>query len=158
MQRLFKCLLGPAFATFASLAAAQTQQPAQSAPAQPPTLHAITQLVVVDVVVAGEDRKPVHGLKASDFTLTEQGVSQVFKHFEEHTAVTPAEATKFPSMPTLPPGIFSNYTPEPVNGAVTLLLFDALTTPAETVANLRQFEAQAQSSQPIFASNTPSMR
>ena len=77
MQRLFKCLLGPAFTTltFAVLATAQTQQPAQSAPAsaQPPkssiTLHAGTQLVVVDVVVTDKNRKPVHGLKQTEFIL-----------------------------------------------------------------------------------------
>ncbi len=32
-------------------------------------------------------------------------------------------------MPTLPPGIFTNYSPAPANGAVTLLLLDALNTP-----------------------------
>jgi VWFA-related protein len=140
MLRLFKCVPAPAFVTFAfaTLAAAQTQQPAPSTPAQPPTLHASTQLVVVDVVVTDKNRKPVHGLKESDFTLDEDKVPQVFKHFEEHTALTAADATKFPAMPKLPPGIFTNYTPEPVNGAVNILLLDALNTPVKDQMFVRQ--------------------
>jgi VWFA-related protein len=150
MLRLFKCLPGPAFTAlaFATLASAQTQQPAaaqQPAPTaqQPPhsgvaTLRAGTQLVVVDVVVTDKNQKPIHGLTASDFTLTEENVSQVVKHFEEHTALTPADATKFPSLPKLPPGVFTNYTPQPVNGAVNVLLLDVLNTPVTSQMYVRQ--------------------
>ena len=151
MLRLFKCLLGPAFTALAvaAVAAAQTQQPTpiakQPAPtSQQPsqsgvaTLHSGTQLVVVDVVVTDKNQKPVHGLKASDFTLTEENVPQVVKHFEEHTALTAADATRFPSLPKFPPGIFTNYTPQPVNGAVNLLLLDALNTPLKDQFYVRQ--------------------
>ena len=146
MLRLFKCLLGPAFIAlvFTTLTSAQAPQPSQPAAApQPPqsgvaTLRAGTQLVVVDVVVTDKNQKPVHGLKASDFTLTEENVPQVVKHFEEHAALTPADATKFPSMPRFPPGVFTNYTPQPVNGAVNLLLLDALNTPMRDQAYVRQ--------------------
>jgi VWFA-related protein len=147
MLRLFKCLPGPAFTAliFVTLTSAQTPQPAaQSAATQQPspsgvaTLRAGTQLVVVDVVVTDKNQKPVHGLKASDFTLTEENVPQVVKNFEEHTALTPADATKFPSMPKFPPGVFTNYTPEPVNGAVNLLLLDTLNTPLTNQAYVRQ--------------------
>ncbi len=146
MLRLSRSLFCPAFLALniATLAVAQTPPAAQSgttpqtSQSSVATLHSGTQLVIVDVVVTGKDRKPVHGLKASDFTLTEEGVPQVVKHFEEHTALTPAEATKFPSMPTFPPGIFSNYTPEPVNGAVNLLLLDALNTPVKDQMFVRQ--------------------
>jgi VWFA-related protein len=146
MQRLFKCLLGPAFTAFAlaAPAAAQTQQPTPSAPppAQAPkpavTLHASTQLVVVDVVVTDKNRKPVHGLKQTDFALTEDNAPQALNHFEEHSALTPAEATKFQEMPKLPPGMFTNYTPESVNGAVTILLLDTLNTPVKDQMFVRQ--------------------
>ena len=151
MLRLFKCLPGPVFSAlaFATVTAAQTQQPTPAAqqpasPAQQPsqssvaTLRAGTQLVVVDVVVTDKNQKPVHDLKASDFTVTEENVPQVVKHFEEHTALTPADATKFPSMPKFPPGIFTNYTPQPVNGAVNLLLLDALNTPVKDQSFVRQ--------------------
>ena len=146
MQRLFKCLLGPASTVlaFAALAAAQTQQPtsAAPAPAQAPkpavTLHASTQLVVVDVVVTDKNRKPVHGLKQTDFALTEDNAPQTLNHFEEHSALTAAEATKFQEMPKLPPGFFTNYTPEPVNGAVNILLLDTLNTPVKDQMFVRQ--------------------
>ena len=147
MQRLFKCLLGPAFPAFAfaALAAAQTQQPTPPVaptPAQAPnpaaTLHASTQLVVVDVVVTDKSRKPVHGLKQTDFTLTEDNTPQTLNHFEEHSALTPAEATKFQEMPKLPPGFFTNYTPEPVSGSVDILLIDALNTPVKDQLFVRQ--------------------
>jgi VWFA-related protein len=147
MLRLFKCLPGPAFTAliFVTLTSAQTPQPAAQSAATPQpspsgvtTLHSSTQLVVVDVVVTDKNQKPIHGLKASDFTLTEENVPQIVKHFEEHTALTPADATKFPSMPKFPPGVFTNYTPEPVNGAVNLLLLDALNTPLRDQAYVRQ--------------------
>jgi VWFA-related protein len=45
---------------------------------------------------------------------------------------------KFPSMPKLPPGTFTNYTPEPVNGAVDILLIDSLNTPLTDQLYVRQ--------------------
>jgi VWFA-related protein len=124
----------------------------QSAPAPPPpqvaaapgtqntvtTLRTAAQLVVVDVVVTDSGRKPVHGLTAADFTLSESGAPQVIKNFEEHTALTVADASKFAPMPKLPPGIFTNYTPAPANGAVNLVLLDALNTPMQDQAYVRK--------------------
>jgi hypothetical protein len=146
MLRVFKCLLGSALTTLvlATLTSAQAPQPSQPPATQLPsqsgvaTLRAGTQLVVVDVVVTDKNQKPIHGLKASDFTLTEENTPQTIKHFEEHTALTPADATKFPALPKFPPGIFTNYTPAPVNGAVNLLLLDALNTPVRDQAYVRQ--------------------
>ncbi len=139
MLRSFKHLPGLALTCvpLTLIAAAQNQPPAQTpakTPSQQPsstgvTLHAGTQLVIVDVVVTDKDHKPVHGLQQSDFNLTEESVPQVVKHFEEHTALTAADATRFPAMPAMPPGVFTNFTPEPVNGAVNVLLLDALNTP-----------------------------
>jgi VWFA-related protein len=142
----FKLRPGPGFIpfAFAALVAAQGQQPAPaaSAPAPPSksavTLHAGTQLVVVDVVVTGKDRKPVHGLKQSDFALTEDNAPQTLNHFEEHIALTAADATKFAPMPKLPAGVFTNYTPDPVGGAVDVLLIDALNTPVKDQLFVRQ--------------------
>ena len=94
--------------------------------------------MVVDVVVTDRNRRPVHGLKASDFALRESGVPQSIRNFEEHTALTAADATKFAAMPKFEPGIFSNYTPEPANGAVDLLLLDSLNTPMIDQGYLRQ--------------------
>src|SRR5258708_15262487 len=106
MLRLFKCLPGPAFTAlaFVTLASAQTQQPTPAAqqptPAaqQPPpsgvaTLRAGTQLVVVDGVVTDKSQKPVHGLKASDFTLTQANRPQIVNHVEDYTALTAVDPT-----------------------------------------------------------------
>jgi VWFA-related protein len=106
--------------------AASAPVPAQASPVQ--TLKANAQLVVVDVVVTDSAGKSIHSLKASDFTLKESGSPQLIKNFEEHSASTFADPTKFAPMPKLPPGIFTNYTPEPANGAVNVLLLDALNT------------------------------
>jgi VWFA-related protein len=144
MLHLRKTSLGLAFASlcFAASAVAQAPDTSKSTTPSPqssaPTLHAGTQLVVVDVVVTDKNQKPVHGLKQSDFTLTEENAPQVIKHFEEHTALTPADATKFPAMPVMPPGIFTNFVPEPVNGAVNVLLLDTLNTPLKDQLFVRQ--------------------
>jgi VWFA-related protein len=132
------------FLCLATTTVAQTQPtsqpstPLQSPKSGVPTLHAGTQLVVVDVVVTDKNHKPIHGLKESDFTITEENVPQTIKHFEEHTALTPADATKFPATPAMPPGMFTNYSPEPVNGAVNILLLDTLNTPLKDQLVVRQ--------------------
>jgi VWFA-related protein len=118
---------------------AAKQTTAAAAAASPEaTLKATAQLVLVDVVVRNSSHAAVHGLTAADFSLTEGGVPQTIKHFEEHTALTQADATKFPSAKKLPPGIFTNYTPAPANGAVNLILLDTLNTPLKDQAYVRQ--------------------
>src|SRR4051812_18496768 len=79
--------------TSASPTSSMPGNAAAKAPAQAPvaTLKAAAQLVVVDVVVTDVHQGPVHGLKASDFTLSEGGAPQVIKNFEEHTALTTAD-------------------------------------------------------------------
>jgi VWFA-related protein len=122
----------------AAPSAASTPAKTKSAPAPVATLKAAAQLVVVDVVVTDNGQRPIHGLKASDFTLSESGIPQVIKNFEEHTALTTADATKLGPMPTLPPGIFTNYNPAPANGAVNLILLDTLNTPMRDQSYVRQ--------------------
>ncbi|HEV2645141.1 MAG TPA: VWA domain-containing protein [Acidobacteriaceae bacterium] len=102
------------------------------------TLKAAAQLVVVDVVATDRNHQPVHGLTAADFSLTENGAAQTVKHFEEHSAASVADATKFAPMPKLPPNMFTNYTPAPAGGSVTLLLLDEVNTPLADQAYVRQ--------------------
>lgn len=127
----------PSAANPGSSPSAQTKA-VQNAPAPVATLKAAAQLVVVDVVATDSSQRPIHGLKASDFALTESGIPQVIKNFEEHTAPTTADATKFAAMPALPPGIFTNFTPTPANGAVNLILLDTLNTPMRDQSYVRQ--------------------
>jgi VWFA-related protein len=120
----------------AAPAAAQQGAPASSK--QPiTTLHTRTDLVVIDVVVTDKGQNPIHDLKQSDFTLLEDGKPQQIKSFEEHHSLPPAEAAKLEPMPKLAPGYFTNYSPVPANGAINVLLLDALNTPMKDQSFVR---------------------
>lgn len=145
MLSLSKRFLGPAFTAFAfaTIGSAQSTQPANPpvVAQQPPqsnitTLHSTTQLVVVDVVVTDKHQNPVHNLKASDFTLREKDVPQQIKNFEEHIA--PPVADKLPAVPTMPPGVFTNFSFAPTNGAINVLLLDMLNTPVSDQVYARE--------------------
>ncbi|HEY4379664.1 MAG TPA: VWA domain-containing protein [Acidobacteriaceae bacterium] len=155
-------LLSVAAAATAAFATAQDSQPRAaptlSAPAQNTqpqtqtspitTLKANAQLVVVDVIVTDSKQQSVHDLKASDFTVHENGAPQALASFEEHVQMTPAQAAKVPPMRPLPPGIFTNYTPIPPNGPVNVLLLDALNTQMKDQLFVREQLRQ-------FLKNTP---
>ena len=120
---------------------AQTPAVHETTPGQPatvPTLHANTRLVIVDVVVSDAKGNPVHKLTQSDFMLSEGGKPQTISHFEEHTALSVVDNAKLPPMPKLEPGVFTNYTPAPPAGAINVLLLDALNTPMQDQAFVRQ--------------------
>jgi VWFA-related protein len=111
-------------------ACAQGPQAPAAQPASGPettVLQAGTQLVVVDVVVEDKAGNPVHGLKAEDFQLTEGKVPQSIRHFEEHS--TQDQPPPGPTLPRLPPGTYTNYTPVPPSATLNVLLLDALNTP-----------------------------
>jgi VWFA-related protein len=127
--------IAPAFAQSPTPAPSKPAMPADAS--KPQTIKANAQLVVVDVVVTDHNRNPVHGLKAGDFTLKDASTPQTIKNFEEHSAPSLADATKFAPIEKLPPGVFTNYTPAPANGAVNLLLLDALNTPMADQAYVR---------------------
>jgi VWFA-related protein len=130
-------LLGSSAITCA-LAQSATPATAPATPAPIATIKATAQLVVVDVVVTDKDRRPVHGLKATDFTLTDDNTPQTIGHFEEHSALTLADAARLGPQPVLPSGQFTNSSPAPVNGAVNVLLLDALNTPMTDQAYVRR--------------------
>src|SRR6185312_16643795 len=63
--------------------------PAGTASAKPAeTLHASTQLVIVDVVVEDSSGHAIHGLTRDNFVLTEQKKLQKIRNFEEHSATS----------------------------------------------------------------------
>ncbi|HKN21968.1 MAG TPA: VWA domain-containing protein [Terracidiphilus sp.] len=107
-------------------------QTAPSAGAPTTTIRTSSDLVVVDVVASDSQQNPVHKLAAADFTLLEDGKPQTVKIFEEHQTQTSAP---LPPAPKLDPGIFTNYSIAPANGALNILLLDKLNTPmdAQTV-------------------------
>ncbi len=74
---------------------------------------ASTQLVIEDVLVKGKDGRPVEGLKASDFTVTEDGKPQkitVFEYQRLEEQAAPAAAPTTPAGQPQPPSA----TPPPV--------------------------------------------
>jgi VWFA-related protein len=111
--------------TLASISSAQDPQSSGI------TLKSSTQIVIVDVVVSGKDGNPVHGLKLSDFTLTENSTPETITHFEEHVAPTPAQLSAPVSQVKLPAGVFTNYSPAPTDGPLNVLLLDMLNTPLQ---------------------------
>jgi VWFA-related protein len=115
-----------AITLFASVLFAQSSPPDSKSSAIA-TLKANTQLVIVDVTVTDSHHQPIHNLKASDFVVLEDNVSQNIKAFEEHAYVhEPAVSVQ---QPPLPPGVFTNFSPLPPKGTLNVLLLDTLNTP-----------------------------
>ncbi len=110
---------------------ATSSQPSEAATSPVITLKVSTRAVVVDVVVTDAKGHPVKGLPLQDFQVTEDGKPQTLRSFREFTgAGTPAETPPAPAPKHLP-NVFTNQTQAPDPGAVTLILFDLLNTPAQ---------------------------
>ncbi len=92
-----------------------SQAPAATAPG---TIRVGTQLVVEEVTVKDKSGKPITGLTANDFTLTEDGVPQTinFAQFQRLEAAANPPETPPPSaaaaVPTAPPATRTPIAPE----------------------------------------------
>lgn len=110
--------------------AALSQQPAAApnAPQQPPVppvLKVKTRMVVVDVVARNGKGEPVTDLKPEDFSLVEDGKPQKISDFSfQH----PEQHPKAPQAPVLPPNTYNNLPLYKPNGALNILLLDAMNT------------------------------
>ena len=114
------------------------QQP--SPPPQEPGLvvRVTTRMVQVDTVVLDKEGHPVKGLKADDFTVTEDGVRQRIASFSERISE--------PSSPTPPPVVPPHVTTNrpavtqtnAENGTVAVLLLDGLNTPPQDRIYVKQ--------------------
>src|ERR1022692_4488526 len=84
MRRFLPLLLCAAFPAAAQQAAA--------APQDPVVFHSETRLVVEQVTVKDKSGKPVEGLTAKDFTVTENGIPQTvaFLEFQKLEEIRPA--------------------------------------------------------------------
>ncbi len=105
-------------------ASAQAPDLQQRAPVA--TIQAHARAVLVDVAVTDGHGHAVHGLKAADFEVVEDGVPQTIRSFEE---IEPnLEAERGQGIPKLPKNTFSNQIKVLPTGAMTVLLLDALDT------------------------------
>ncbi len=132
-------------------ASAQQGQPApataQASPAnapaqQPPELRVTTRMVVVDVVATDNKDLPIKDLKADDFTVQEEGQAQAVRAFSFHqTEQEPASASepKFRGVQVQSsrPGTLATSPRHKSNGALNVLLLDALNTTLLNQATMR---------------------
>jgi VWFA-related protein len=100
------------------------------------TISVAAREVLLDVVATDSKGHPVEGLKASDFTVLEDGVPQSINSLSEHIAV--ATTTNAPPPPRLPPNAFSNFAAEANADSATIILIDALDSPVKAQMYLRQ--------------------
>jgi VWFA-related protein len=119
-------------------AALVAQQP--SPPPQEPGLvvRVTTRMVLVDTVVLDKEGHPVKGLKADDFTVTEDGVRQRLASFSERIS-EPANPAPPPVLPlhvtTNRPAVTQT---NAENGTVAVLLLDGLNTPPQDRIYVKQ--------------------
>lgn len=101
-----------------------------------PMLNTTTREVVVDVVVTGGKGDAVNGLRKEQFQVYEDGKPQSVSFFEEHVART-RPAGSLPTLPKMPPNVYTNVPPAPLDDAVNVLLLDSLNTPPQMEAYAR---------------------
>lgn len=131
LQPLRSLLILGCFVTqLSTLVDSQTVEPNAN---RPVVFHANAQTVVLDVVVTGQNRTPVEGLRREDFLLAEDGHPQAITSFEEHTGAQSVQAAP----PELPPNIFTNVARVKPTDSVTILLLDSLNTPSEDLSMVR---------------------
>jgi VWFA-related protein len=80
----------------------------------------------VDVVVTQGKGEPVVGLHKEDFEVSEDGKAQTISFFQEHTGGTVSPIT----LPTMPPGVYTNFPTMKTTDSVNVLLLDTLNTQA----------------------------
>jgi VWFA-related protein len=100
------------------------------------TFSTTSRNVVMDVIVTDGNGNPIHGLKAHDFTILENGTPQHVKGFEEHRPDEPS--SKSPVAVSLPADTYTNYVTSTEPGAVNIILFDSLNTDRLLLPSARQ--------------------
>lgn len=94
-------LIGCAAFFCSGVCAAQSQNArgAQNPKSTAPTLRVSSRVVLTDVVVTDKDDHPVHGLKAADFQIYDNGRPEKLNAFEEHSGA-PVANLEEASLPT----------------------------------------------------------
>jgi len=121
------------------LAGALVAQQPSSLPEEPGlVVRVTTRMVQVDTVVLDKEGHPVKGLKADDFTVTEDGVRQRISSFSERIS----ESANPAPPPVLPLHVTTNRPAvtqtNAENGTVAVLLLDGLNTPPQDRIYVKQ--------------------
>jgi len=116
--------------------AAQTQPVYESAT----VMRATTRMVLVDVIATDRNGNPVTDLKPGDFTVMEDGNRQQVRSFNfQHPAEVAAPAVSMPvSAPKLPEHVFTNVPAYRADGALNVILVDALNSTLLNQMNVRE--------------------
>jgi VWFA-related protein len=123
----------PPPASTETVAAVNTPPPSiGSSPAA--TIRVNARLVQFDVVVTDKEGRPVKDLKASDFTVLQDGKPQSIAAFEPHTTAGgtsgAAGTTNLQKVAASPANTFTNAPANAPQSSWTVILFDLLNTPA----------------------------
>jgi len=124
-------------ASSASPAAQQSDQLNQQTPAPTITFRQSVRRVIVDVMVRDKDGKPVRGLSARDFSVTEDKQPQNILSFDAYDLETPS-ISRGPNAPPLPPNVFVNLPAVPEHGPLYVMLLDLVNTEMEDQMTARQ--------------------
>jgi VWFA-related protein len=128
-MRFRVALLSTALVVACGLASSQTATTPASAASQRedsvPTFHATSRLVLVDVVVTDRKGEFIQDLKPGDFTVFEDGKPQRISGFNAHSSLQ--HAAPEPKI-QLPPNQYTNFSSQPLDRPVTVILLDMLNT------------------------------
>jgi VWFA-related protein len=108
-----------------TISRAQSDAPAtpQEKPPDTLTFRTTVRRVLVDIVVRDSNNKPVHGLTARDFVVTEDGHPQNILSFDVHDFDAPSISIPA-NTPHPPPNHFVNIPATPEHGPLYVLLYD----------------------------------
>lgn len=101
------------------------------------TIHQTVRRVIVDVMVRDANGKPVHGLTANDFSITEDKEPQRILSFDVYD-FDKASISRAPNAPPLPPGVFENIPKVPERGPLYVMLLDLVNTEIADQMTARQ--------------------
>jgi VWFA-related protein len=116
-------------------APAPTTNPDQQLPTL--TIRQTVRRVIVDVMVRDASGKPVHGLAASDFSITEDKEPQSVLSFDVYD-FDKASIARSPNAAPLPPGVFDNVPKAPERGPLYVMLLDLVNTETTDQMTARQ--------------------
>jgi VWFA-related protein len=135
MSRRFSSIL-PYMMLFFLPSAPLSAQTLAGSPDQP-TFKTTAREVVVDVVATEGKGNAVTGLRKEQFQVFEDGKPQTIGFFEEHGSRA-RPAGSLPTSPKMPPDVYTNVPPAPLDDSVNVLLLDSLNTPPQMASYARK--------------------